>query len=1075
MSKKKGTRHARRFLAHLKPVKGRLFLAGLCTIGVSAAGLLKPWPLKIIVDHVILDKPLPESLSFLGGFAVQGSLTLLVAASCSILLIAVGEALFSYFQIFISSSVGYRVVYAIRRDIFAHLQRLSLSFHNRSRTGDLMSRIAVDTNDLRNIFSEDILQLCSQIMMVIGMFVILFLLDWRVALIAFATLPFLTFSLFYLYRKSRATSKQQKKQEARVASRMTEVLTSIPLVQAYGGERHEQAKFDSVTAMTLRESIRIARLKAATKRSSEIITEVGTAAGVLFAALRVIRGEMMVGELTVIVSYLHNMYRPLKGMAKITNDVSKAVASADRVAEVLDIEPEIQDRPDAIEANRLKGDIAFQGVSFDYGDGRDVLRDVSFTVSPGQRLALVGASGAGKSTIASLILRLYEPREGAILIDGVDIRGYSRDSLRGQIALVLQQALLFGATVRENIAYGRSNASDEEIIAAAEAANAHEFIRELENGYDTVIGERGATLSGGQRQRIALARAIIRNAPILILDEPMTGLDVESEAKVREALDRLMAGKTVIIITHDLAAAADADLVLVLEEGRVSERGTHDDLLAISRRYRQLCELDGQAAVSAPNRDASPALPRTAQGVLEHDRHFPTDPAFPQLEIAGDPARMLEVFRAHLKPVEGKDYRIEDCTPVRFRCRPSTSRCVLQYTLRIVEPSTDRRWDQWVTGLVYTRADEAERLWRELLATHPRRQIPAAWLTFEPVEYIPDLRMLVVVFPYDRRLPHLGPLMNGAGGNLEPLMLARLGPGEWSAEARKIEPARYRTELGAALRFTLRAREAGSADVRTVRSYLKVYRNDHGAQTYELLRALAARPANGRAYSTIAPLAYFADLHTLVLDEAPGHSLQQILLHGGDPAPAMRAVARAAASFNQDTIPVTAVQPVAEQLAEVEEAAEIVAWACPALAAEARALAATVIGNLDMPFPMPIHRDLKTDHVFLAGDRVTFIDLDSVILGDPVRDPAHLYAHLVARVGLDGLTRDAARASAAAFVEEYFAHVPGDWRRRFPVHCAGALLEVARGIFKRQEPRWPEKVSVAIEEARRALDGSDLQ
>jgi hypothetical protein len=375
---------------------------------------------------------------------------------------------------------------------------------------------------------------------------------------------------------------------------------------------------------------------------------------------------------------------------------------------------------------------------------------------------------------------------------------------------------------------------------------------------------------------------------------------------------------------------------------------------------------------------------------------------------------------------------------------------------------------------VYARADEAERPWRELLAAQPRRQVPAAWLTFEPVEFIPDLRMLVEVFPFDRKLPHLGPLMTGGAGRaVEPLMLARLGPGVWRTEERTIEPARYRTELGAALRYTLRAREAGSANARTVRCYLKVYRNDHGAQTYELLRALAARPANGRAYSTIAPLAYFADLRTLALHEAPGLSLQHILLHGGDSAPAMRAVARATASFNQDSIPVSAVQPLADQLAEVEEAAAIVAWACPSVAAEARALAATVIANLDMAFPafpMPIHRDLKTDHVFLAGDRVTFIDLDSVILGDPVRDPAHLYAHLVARVGLDGMTRDAARASAAAFVEEYFAHVPGDWRRRFPAHCAGALLEVARGIFKRQEPRWPEKVRVAVEEARRALE-----
>ena len=272
------------------------------------------------------------------------------------------------------------------------------------------------------------------------------------------------------------------------------------------------------------------------------------------------------------------------------------MASADRISEVLDLDPEIKDLPDAIEAPPLRGEIVFENVSFDYGDGREVLKNVSFIVSPGQRLALVGASGAGKSTIASLILRLYETQQGAIFIDGVNIQQYRRESLRRQIAIVLQNSILFGATIRENIAYGKPEASEHEIIAAAKAANADEFIRELENGYDTVIGERGATLSGGQRQRIAIGRALIRDAPILILDEPMTGLDVESESKVREALDRLMKDRTCLMITHDLQAIANADLVLVIEGGEIVERGKHDELIATSGRYRQLYELNLQQA-----------------------------------------------------------------------------------------------------------------------------------------------------------------------------------------------------------------------------------------------------------------------------------------------------------------------------------------------------------------------------------------------------------------------------------------------------------------------------------------------
>jgi len=504
---------------------------------------------------------------------------------------------FSYFQIFITSSIGYKMVYALRRELFTHLQQLSLSFHNRSRSGDLMTKIAGDTNTLKDVFADSIMKFASYSLTVIGMLAVMMVIDWKVGAIALATLPFLCFSLFHLFRKTKASVKAQKKQEGKVNSRMTEVLSAIPLVQAFARERYEEELFDAVTAETVRESIRVARLEAAATRSSEIITAVGTAAAVLFGATQVLSGRMLPGELVLVVGYLTNMYKPIRSLAKLSTDLSKAMASAERISDVLDIEPEIQDPPHAIEAQRLKGEIVFEGVSFDYGDGKDVLRQVSFAGSPGQRVALVGASGAGKSTIVSLILRLYEPQEGRILIDGVDIRQYRRDSLRRQIGLVLQQSILFGATIRENIAYGSPEANLDRIVAAARAANADEFIRELEDGYDTVIGERGATLSGGQRQRIAIARALIRDAPILILDEPMTGLDVESEGKVREALDRLMAGKTSLMITHDLPSIADADLVLLLEEGRIADRGTHAELVARSGRYRQLYELNLQQAV----------------------------------------------------------------------------------------------------------------------------------------------------------------------------------------------------------------------------------------------------------------------------------------------------------------------------------------------------------------------------------------------------------------------------------------------------------------------------------------------
>jgi len=584
------TRFRHLFLANLREVKGRLLFAALCTLGATAAELLKPWPLKIILDHVILDKPVPRALRALQGLLPAGKVPLLLEAAAGIVVIALLGGLFSYFQIFITSSIGYRMVYALRRELFTHLQTLSLGFHTHARSGDLLTKIAGDTNTLKDVFADSILKFTSYVLTVAGMLAILAAIDWKIGFIALATLPFLGYSLLHLYRKTKLSVKTQKRQEGQVASRMSEVLSAVPLVQAFARERYEAEQFDAVTQETVRESIRVARLEAAATRSSEIITALGTAAAVLFGAFQVLKGRMLPGDLVLVVGYLTNMYKPIRQLAKLSTDFSKAMASAERISEILDIEPEIVDRPDALPAKGLRGEIVFRDVSFDYGDGRDVLRNVSFAVAPGQRLALVGVSGAGKSTIVSLILRLYEPQQGAILIDGRDIRQYRRASLRRHIGLVLQQSILFGATIRENIAYGKPRATSQEIEAAARAANADEFIRELEHGYDTVIGERGATLSGGQRQRIAIARALIRDAPILILDEPMTGLDGESEGKVREALDRLTAGKTSVIVTHDLQSVADADQVLVLDGGSVVDRGTHAELVERSGRYRELYE-----------------------------------------------------------------------------------------------------------------------------------------------------------------------------------------------------------------------------------------------------------------------------------------------------------------------------------------------------------------------------------------------------------------------------------------------------------------------------------------------------
>ena len=451
---------------------------------------------------------------------------------------------------------------------------------------------------------------------------------------------------------------------------------------------------------------------------------------------------------------------------------------------------------------------------------------------------------------------------------------------------------------------------------------------------------------------------------------------------------------------------------------------------------------------------------------------FPADPDFPQLKIASDPELMLEDFRRHLKPVSSRHCQIQECRPYRFRCRQSSSRCVLQYTLRVLEPGAGREWNRWVTGLVYARPGEAQRLCQEMQAADPLREIPADWLAFEPVEFIPELQMLVQVFPYDRKLPNLCRVLGEGLGGLEPLLLARLGPGTWRTEQRTIEPTRYRTELGAALKYTMKASETLRARSQTGRWYLKVYRNQQGEETFQLLRSLAEKTSAGQQpFSVVNPVAYLSELRTLVLEEAAGTSLQEVLLREADPASALRAVARAVAAFNLDEFEVTRHHSIDDQFADVKRAASLLEWACPEARAEIKALTAAVVSGLGPVPPAPIHRDLKTEHIFLSGDRVIFIDLDSVARGDPVRDPAHLFAHIVVRVGLDSMSREQALTAARGFLEEYFRRVPKSWRERFPVHCAGALIEVAGGIFKRQEPLWLDKVTAALEEAQQALSG----
>ncbi len=583
----------------IRPHWKALTIALLAVVGETATDIAEPWPIKIVVDNVLQAKTLHGWLGTVATRVFGNDPHAMVDfAVAAVALIAVVGAVSSYLEKYLTTSVSQWVGHDLRRTLYQHIQRLSLAEHDRSRSGDLITRVTSDIEAVQDFINSALLGMLVNVMTLVGMIGVMFYLDWRFTLIALSVAPLLFVVVYYFTRRIKKASRDVRKKEGELLSIVEEVLTSIRVVQAFTREDYEQKRFDSESLANVEAGLQARAIKATLSPVVEVIVAIGTCLVLGYGARLALAGRLSAGVLVVFLLYLGKMYKPMRDLSKMTDTVSKAVVGYERIREVLDIESAIKDSRGAKRAPAFKGKISFEHVSFRYDD-RDVLKDVSLTIEPGQVAAIVGPSGTGKTTLVSLIPRFYDPIEGRICIDGTDIRNYRLKSVRDQISFVLQDTLLFRATIWENIAYGRPDASPADVKRAARLAEASEFIEAMPDGYDTMVVERGVTLSGGQRQRIAIARAIVRDTPILVLDEPTSGLDAASEQAVIGALETLMKGRTSVVIAHHLNSIRHADVIFVIKDAELAEQGTHESLLERGGVYAELFKLQAQALEAA--------------------------------------------------------------------------------------------------------------------------------------------------------------------------------------------------------------------------------------------------------------------------------------------------------------------------------------------------------------------------------------------------------------------------------------------------------------------------------------------
>jgi ABC-type multidrug transport system fused ATPase/permease subunit len=593
-------RQLRRLVLQLvRPYRGWLAIVFIAMLAEIAMSLAAPWPLKLVLDDALVHHKLPEWLAWAHDYGIgRNTLGVALFAGLSTLLIALIAAIATYVDNYYTTSVGQWVANDLRIRIWEHLHRLSLRFYDNAKTGALMSTITSDVSTVQSFASSSTLGIVVDLVTIVFMLGLMFWLDWDFTLIAICVTPFLLLFVVRFKKAVKEVTRTVRARQSEVVAVVQEGLGSMRAVKAFGRQDLEVAHMEAASHATVEAALKARQIKSLLSPVVSVVVALCTGIVLWKGTSLIVAGTMTAGALTVYLAYLTKFFKPVKDLASMTSVIAQTTVALERIQKILSADDIIAERADATDPGRAKGAITVEHVAFGYGDGdeAEVLRDVTFAIEPGQVVGVVGPTGSGKSTVLSLIPRFYDPTAGRVLIDGSDVTTYKLAALRAQVGFVLQETVLFRGTIRENIAYGRPDASDEQVIAAAKLANADEFIIRMPHGYDSVVGERGDTLSGGQRQRIGIARAVIRDSPIMILDEPTAALDTESERLVIEGLERLMKGRTVVMIAHRLSTIRDADKIIVLKDGVVAEEGTNDELIARGGVYAELHRIQYEAA-----------------------------------------------------------------------------------------------------------------------------------------------------------------------------------------------------------------------------------------------------------------------------------------------------------------------------------------------------------------------------------------------------------------------------------------------------------------------------------------------